>query len=216
MDPGSTHYLWECKCDCGNTVFVRGPSLRRGITKACGCLKGKCSRKKENGNSKASIKKQQVLERKRLRDLTGRIFGRLTVVSKEGNSKWLCQCDCGNMTICQGSSLNGEKTKSCGCLRRERRSTLNGLSHTPTYNSWRCMIYRCTNANDKKWKYYGGRGVSVCDRWLNFENFLSDMGERPDGKTIDRIDPYGNYEPDNCRWLDRLKQNSNRRNSKSK
>jgi len=78
------------------------------------------------------------------------------------------------------------------------------------------MVYRCTNPKDAKWKYYGGRGVSVCDRWLNYENFLSDMGERPEGKTIDRINPDGNYEPSNCRWLEKQKQNSNRRNSKSK
>ena len=216
-DPGSTtHHLWECKCDCGNTVLVRGPSLRKGITKACGCMKGKRANKKEKSNSKAFIRKQQVVERKKLRDLAGKKFGRLTVISKEGTRRWLCQCDCGNTTICHGASLKNGNTKSCGCFRREQRSTLNGMSHTPTYNSWRCMIYRCTNPKDAKWEYYGGRGVSVCDRWLNYENFLSDMGERPEGKTIDRINPDGNYEPGNCRWLEKQKQNGNRRNSKGK
>lgn len=90
-----------------------------------------------------------------------------------------------------------------------------GLRRSPTHGSWRAMIRRCTDPTNKRWKYYGGRGVTVCDEWLaSFDAFLADMGERPEGKTLDRIDPNGNYEPGNCRWATAVEQRHNRRDSR--
>ncbi|WP_327421881.1 hypothetical protein OG763_15195 [Streptomyces sp. NBC_01230] len=108
------------------------------------------------------------------------------------------------------------KTASCGCLRREvttQRSTTHGYSYSSEYRTWGDMVARCTNPNHKRWADYGGRGITVCDRWKNFANFLADMGERPVGRELDRIDNNRGYEPDNCRWTDRSTQQKNRPSS---
>ncbi|WP_199570603.1 hypothetical protein [Streptomyces murinus] len=123
-----------------------------------------------------------------------------------------CRCDCGN----DHSLLFKEwgRTQSCGCLRNERsaeRLTRHGHKSSPLYASWAQMIQRCTNPDHKQWANYGGRGITVCERWLDFPNFLADMGERPAGLTLDRIDNNRSYEPGNCRWADVSTQNSNRR-----
>lgn len=149
----------------------------------------------------------------KLVDLTGMKFGELTVLSKkEGfdpvGAKWNCLCDCGNHTTVNSLKLRTGHTKSCGCLRTKTKSTLtHGLSNkSRTYRSWKEMRQRCTNKNSGKWKWYGGRGITFCDRWNSYELFLADMGERPDGKTLDRIDSDGNYEPSNCRWASAKQQ----------
>lgn len=147
-------------------------------------------------------------------DITGQRFGRLIVLSlyRRGSSgvhsRWLCLCDCGQTRVASGSSLKRGRTTSCGCGR-----ITHGSWGSPTYRSWHMMLQRCTNPRNTHYAYYGGRGITVCERWLKFENFLADMGERPLGTSIDRIDVDGNYEPGNCRWATPKQQMNNRRRS---
>lgn len=150
----------------------------------------------------------------RPRDLTGERFGRLVVVSYAGNQRWKCCCDCGQENEVWAPDLKRGKTKSCGCLQLEVAKTgdcrrTHGGSNSPEYRSWTSMIRRCSDEKCPGYERYGGRGISVCDRWKSFENFVADMGQRPKGMSIDRIDYDGNYEPDNCRWADAKTQSSN-------
>ena len=156
-------------------------------------------------------------------DLTGQKFGRLTAIAREdknGRSAWRSRCECGKVVVVSGHALRRGLTKSCGCLRNERTSAANtthgqsgggNSARGKTYSIWASMKTRCLNPNCKDYPLYGGRGVTVCDAWLLFENFLADMGERPEGMTLDRIDPVGNYEPENCRWATLSDQSANRK-----
>lgn len=134
-----------------------------------------------------------------------------------GQVRWECVCDCGNVVFVNGAHFRNGSSKSCGCTRKRN---FNSITHgqtrggpTPTYNSWRGMIDRCTNPNNSDYKYYGSQGVLVCPRWRDsFEAFREDMGDRPEGLTLDRIDPNGNYCPENCRWTTISEQNKNKRN----
>jgi len=152
-------------------------------------------------------------------NFTNKRFGKLIAIEPTDKRKrkyivWKCKCDCGNFTEVASGDLN--KTKSCGCLLKEPKifihgHTCNGKS-SPTFKSWESMKQRCFNSKNHKYPIYGGRGIKVCDRWKDsFKNFLDDMGERPKGKTLDRINPDGNYEPLNCRWATNLEQRHNRR-----
>lgn len=162
--------------------------------------------------------------KKDYKDLTGRIFGRLevkafkewyTFSSGQRRSIWECVCSCGKISHVMGGNLTSGHTTSCGCLSNESRVTRHishGMSKTPEYCSYISMINRCFDSKTN----YGGRGITVCDRWLELEgagflNFIEDMGERPDGTTLDRIDVNGNYEPSNCRWATNGVQTFNQR-----
>lgn len=150
-------------------------------------------------------------------------FGRLTVLgrsTKKSNvgAVWDCVCDCGGSASVNSLKLRTGHTKSCGCLKREviEETQAQNLKHgmankTKTYKTWKCMRHRCNNENSDQWEWYGGRGIKICKQWDDFEVFLADMGERPIGTTIDRIDSDGDYEPSNCRWATPKQQAENNR-----
>lgn len=154
------------------------------------------------------------------KDEIGNRYDRLLVLSYSGrkrtSSEWLCQCDCGNTVIVVGHKLRSGHTKSCSCLQKEKvlsNRLSHGMSKKPEYRSWQGIKERCYNPNNIEYKNYGARGIIMCDRWLtSFENFLSDMGLKPTKlHTIDRINYNLNYEPDNCRWADKMVQGGNTR-----
>lgn len=196
---------WLCKCECGNTRIVPGTELRRGKAKHCGCLK--------------------------VEDLTGKKFNKLTVIrrvenTKNGQTRWLCECDCGNTKIVTGVGLRRNHVKSCGCLVKEmsgKNLIKHGLSNNKVFyrlmHIRKGMKIRCYNPNNKSYSNYGGRGIKVCDEWLDkktgmksFYDWAIQNGYK-EGLTIDRIDVNGNYEPNNCRWVTNKIQCNNKTNN---
>lgn len=189
--------IWKCKCDCGNIFYRYTSSVKKG--KSCGCDK--------------------------YEDLAGKKFGKLTVikkvgVSKQKQSKWLCKCDCGNEVVVSRTNLSINKTKtiSCGCHRKET-ITKHNKCKTKIYSAYIAMKQRCYNKQNAAYKYYGARGIKICDEWLNkddgFINFYnwSITNGWKEGLSIDRINTDGDYKPDNCRWTNSLTQmNNTRRN----
>ena len=195
--------LFLCRCKCGTGKYVRYDALISGHSKSCGCCMGV--------------------------NLLGKRFIRLEVISfahrKRNTRYWNCRCDCGKFTVVDTFNLTSGNTKSCGCYSREiclEKSITHGMSKTRFYRIWCGMKNRCLNSNIPIYKYYGARGVSVCEDWLIFENFKRDMYESycesvenrgVKNTTLDRVDCYGNYSKENCRWVDMKTQNNNRRDN---
>lgn len=157
------------------------------------------------------------------RNITGQRFGKVVALGvikrRDGKGEliWLVQCDCGNKKEISGVLLRNGSSQSCGCLAREqaaKRLFTHKMTGTRTHGIWGGMLDRCYNAKSRAYKWYGAKGIKVCQRWHKFENFLADMGEKPTGLSIDRIDPKKGYNPGNCRWADTIMQGNNRTNNK--
>ena len=151
-------------------------------------------------------------------DRTGMRYGKLIAVKRTGTSElnkvlWECLCDCGNTTIVPSGALATGNTKSCGCGIKEATTKHGGWKNS-SYNTWRAMMRRCYNSKDKDYKRYGAMGVTVCQNWHVYLNFVADMGEPQGKQTLDRIDPYGDYTKENCRWADLPTQARNIRREK--
>lgn len=208
---GQTGYhesKWLCQCSCGNKVTTSGVRLRSGGVKSCGCLK-------------LERTKERWIDYRR--SFLGKKYGRLSVeefVDVINNASRLkCKCDCGESCIVRLGDLQSGDTKSCGCLARETFNemiTSHGLSTHHLYDTWNDMIQRCYNENAPNYKYYGGRGIRVCDEWRSSPSSFIEWAEQnghSKGLTLDRGNNDGNYEPDNCRWVTMTVQNRNQSNT---
>ncbi len=156
-------------------------------------------------------------------DITGQKYGRLIVVGFIGieghHSKWNCKCDCGKEKAILATSLKSGRTLSCGCLQKEKlleANTIHGKTNSPEWRSWAKMIRRCRDPRDNRFKSYAGRGITVCERWSQFDNFISDMGNKPTPKhSIDRVNNDLGYCPENCRWASHTQQARNTRKNRN-
>ena len=192
LDRSGKNLYLECKCKCGSTRRVPASALKTGQAKSCGCLK--------------------------VVPMVGKRFGAMVVESFSGTENkrrmFRCRCDCGKDAVVRGSDLRRGLQVSCGCVKRKNtveRNTKHGAVGTPAYRTWAAMRQRCSDPKNISFKWYGAKGVTICERWQDFAAFLADMGERPKGTTIDRIDAFGNYEPGNCRWATPKQQRANQR-----
>lgn len=192
--------LWKCKCECGNVIVTSRHKLMNGDARSCGCAK--------------------------TQDLTGKTFGRLTVIRKYGKDArneyiWECKCSCGNTTYVQTSRLKSGNTVSCGCWREERKYK-HGLHKSKIYRKYHDMIDRCYNKNNVNYNNYGNKNVKVCDEWytpwdssigfMNFYKWAMENGYH-DGLTIERNDPFGDYCPENCSLIPMKEQVKNKRDT---
>lgn len=187
-------YFWKCKCVCGNIRPVERSSLTQGKTKNCGC-----NRRVNHDN------------------IVGNRNGKFTIISFElvrdsirHHTLCTCQCDCGSVINMRLSEFNRGSRQCKECCDNKTNYT-----KYRAYTTWEAMKQRCLNENNTSYKYYGGNGISVCEKWLEFEGFFEDMGERPSGMSLDRIDPKGNYTADNCRWTTHSEQAFNTKQQKN-
>lgn len=206
--------IWECQCDCGNIAYVRSDCLtRKNGTKSCGCI---------SVDNAGKLNKGKIMRE----DLTGRKFGRLTVIEfshKEKNGVyWKCRCDCGNVKAIKAYSLKSGASKSCGCYNKEPARGLNykhGKTNTRLYRIWKNMKERCGNPSNNHYESYGGRGITVCGEWddtkngfIAFYNWAISHGYA-ENLTLERKDVNGNYCPENCCWITLTEQQRNKRNN---
>lgn len=190
---------WLCVCECGRYTAVAAGELKRSGIRSCGCLV-----------ADSALKRVPVI------DLAGKRFGRLQVIAWIAGNKWKCVCDCGVVKPVNGRCLREGDALSCGCFHRERvgdKFRTHGRSQEQGAHSWYNMMRRCYTPEELAYKHYGGRGISVCDRWReSISDFLDDMGPMPSPEyTVERKDVNGNYEPLNCVWATRKTQARNTR-----
>jgi hypothetical protein len=182
-----------------------------------GTLANAASRFAKNGTI-APIHWRRTSHRSFEIEMVGKRFGRLSVIRQAPVSKrqrrWICSCECGNETVVIGAHLTNGHTTSCGCFKMQRISetkTTHGKRNSRAYASWTMMIQRATNPKMSRWKDWGGRGITVCDEWRDFAQFYADMGDCPEGRSIERVDNERGYEPGNCRWATDVEQARNTR-----
>lgn len=198
--------IWLCQCECGNTCNRAEGNLKSTAVPHCGCSPH------WRGTNKRFV------------DLSGKKFGRLTVIEHKGKDKhshnlWLCKCECGEYIVSDTSALNTGKVQSCGCKKKElltKKNITHNHSDTRLYRIYAHMKDRCYNETLVDFQYYGGRGITVCQEWLcDFESFYNWALSNgySEGLSIDRIDVNGNYEPSNCRWVTMKIQCNNKRNT---
>lgn len=205
IEPANCHpkrIHWLCRCDCGETRLIMDSNLRCGSSKSCGCSR-------YHGRKKSLNK-----------TLTpGMRFGMLTTqqalpAMPYHHPKWLCLCDCGRLKAVDIYDLAGSRVVSCGCKKRRKKD--NATMRHPLYGLWWGMRQRCSNLRHISYRHYGGRGIAVCAEWSSdFWRFVRDMGDRPPGYSIERIDNDGDYCPENCCWASKADQVRNTRRWKA-
>lgn len=204
------------RCDCGKT-FIKQCNAPNT---SCGCD----TRRKRSESAKRRYSSRTVENRKSEEMVVNGLLTQVGVsfrakVGSQIHRLAVFRCECGNRVIISRSCVRKGR-KTCGCESRKAigiRSLIHGNArrgkHTPEFRTWACMKNRCESPSHDKYEYYGGRGIKICERWQQFQNFLSDMGPRPHGMSIDRDDPDGNYEPSNCKWSTSIEQARNKRSA---